>query len=180
MKVKNNLIFDANKMKTRFKLRPWCIDDLENLFMHANNAKIAEMMMDRFPHPYTLEAGKAFIEFATKDNPIHIFAIEIDGVAVGGIGIHPQEDVHKKNAELGYWLSEKYWGLGIMSSAILQMIPFAFETFPINRLFAKTFGNNTASQHILEKCGFKKEAHFHEVIYKNGLLQDELIYAVRR
>ncbi len=166
-------------MAIPFKLRPWDISDLDSLYNHANNSKIAQMMTDKFPHPYTLEAGRNFIAFATKDQPIHIFAIEIEGEAVGGIGIHPLDDIAQKNAEIGYWISEKYWNKGVMSAAILQMIPFAFETFPITRLFAKTFGNNAASQHILEKCGFKKEAHFHNTIYKNGLFLDEIIYSVR-
>ena len=33
--------------------------------------------------------------------PNHIFAIEIDGEAAGGIGIHPQSDIFLKNTELG-------------------------------------------------------------------------------
>ena len=61
-------------------------------------------MTDGFPYPYTQEKGISFIEMATKDNPIHVFAIDVDGKSLGGIGIHLQQDIMKKNAELGYWL----------------------------------------------------------------------------
>jgi len=132
----------------RFTLRPWKISDLESLVHHANNAKIARFMTDGFPNPYTPEKGKAFIEFATKDNPVHIFAIDVDGKAVGGIGIHPQSDIMKKNAELGYWLGEDYWGHGIITKAIKEMIEFAFNTYDITRLYARPFGTNTASQKV--------------------------------
>jgi len=127
-----------------FTLRPWNINDLDSLVTNANNPNIAKFMTDGFPHPYTKEKGIAFIEMATKDNPIHIFAIDVDGKAVGGIGIHPQQDIMKKNAELGYWLGEKYWGNGIISNAVKQMIDFAFATYDINRVFARPFGTNIA------------------------------------
>ncbi len=161
------------------KLRPWNIEDAESLVENANNFEIARFMSDAFPYPYTIEDAKDFIAFATKDEPIHIFAIEIDGKAVGGIGIHPQADIMKKNAELGYWLGEKYWGKGIISRAIQEIIPFAFKTYDITRIYARPFGNNLASQKVLEKAGFKLEARIKENIFKNGEYLDELVYAIR-
>lgn len=162
------------------KLRPWNIEDAESLVENANNFDIARFMSDAFHNPYTLEDAKNFIAFATKDEPIHIFAIEIDGKAVGGIGIHPQVDIMKKNAELGYWLGEKYWGNGIISRAIREIIPWAFNTYDITRIYARPFGTNIASQKVLEKAGFVLEARIKENIFKNGAYLDELIYAIRR
>jgi len=163
-----------------FNLRPWTIKDLDSLVHYANNKNIARYMTDGFHHPYTVETGKAFIEFATKDNPIHIFAIEINGKASGGIGIHPQHDIQQKNAELGYWLAEPFWGHGIMTKAVKQMIDFAFKTFDIDRLFARPFGSNIASQKVLEKAGFEFETRFEKTFFKNGEFEDELFYSVRR
>jgi hypothetical protein len=45
-------------------------------------------MSDQFRHPYTQVHGNAFIDFAKRDKPIGIFAIEVEGEAAGGIGIH--------------------------------------------------------------------------------------------
>ena len=163
-----------------FKLRPWHLSDLDSLVHHANNINIAKFMTDQFPHPYSEENGRNFITFATKDDPIHIFAIEVEGKAVGGIGIHPQSDIMKRNAELGYWLSEEYWGRGIISAAIPQMIEFAFKTYPIDRVYARPFHTNAGSQRVLEKNGFVLEARIIGVIEKFGERLDELIYAVRR
>ena len=163
-----------------FTLRPFNFNDLDNLVRNANNPKIAQFMTDGFPSPYTADNGKAFIEFANRDNPIHIFAIDVNGEASGGIGIHPQQDIMRKNAELGYWLAEKYWGNGIISKAILQVVDFGFKTYDINRIFARPFGNNMASQHVLHKSGFTLEARLEKTIIKNGEMLDELIYAIRR
>jgi ribosomal-protein-alanine N-acetyltransferase len=83
-----------------FILRPWKASDINSLIKYANNWNIAKNLTNQFPHPYTIQDGKAFIEYATKDEPIHIFAIEVNQEAVGGIGIHPQSDIFIKNAEL--------------------------------------------------------------------------------
>ena len=163
-----------------FQLRPWSINDLDSLVKNANNFNIAKFLTDAFPHPYTHENGKAFIEFATKDDPIHIFAIDIDKEASGGIGIHPQTDIHRKNAELGYWLAEKYWGNGIITNAIMEIVKFAFDSYDIERIFARPFGTNIPSQKVLEKSGFKLEGRFEKTYFKNGEFLDELIYAIRR
>jgi ribosomal-protein-alanine N-acetyltransferase len=163
-----------------FKLRPWNMDDVDSLVQHANNWNVARFMTDNFPYPYTPEHGRNFIEFACKDNPIHIFAIDIEGVACGGIGKHPQNDIHRKNAELGYWLAEPFWGQGIISRAIAQMVQFAFKTYDVERVFARPFGTNTASQRVLEKNQFILEARLEKVLIKDGKMLDELIYAVRR
>lgn len=163
-----------------FKLRPWTLSDLPDLVKYANNPRIAGNMTDGFPHPYNEDNGRNFIAFATKDDPIHLFAIEINHQAVGGIGIHPQSDIHRKNAELGYWLAEPFWGKGIISRAIPQMVEFAFKTYDITRIYARPFGSNKASQRVLEKTGFKLEARLEKTIFKNGEFQDELIYAIRK
>jgi ribosomal-protein-alanine N-acetyltransferase len=164
----------------QFTLRPWHENDLDSLVENANNFDIARFMTDGFPHPYTADKGKAFIAFATQDNPVHIFAIDVDGKAVGGIGIHPQTDIMRKNAELGYWLGQKYWGKGIISAAIPQIVDFAFQTYDLTRIYARPFGTNIASQKVLEKAGFVLEARIEQNIFKNNEFLDELIYAYRK
>jgi len=163
-----------------FLLRPWNINDLQSVVKYANNANIAKNMTDMFAHPYTEENGKLFIAFATKNSPINVFAIEVGGEAVGGIGIHQQQDIMRKNAELGYWLAEPFWGKGIITKAIPQMLDFAFKTYDITRVYARPFGTNLASQRVLEKTGFKLEARFEKTIFKNGEFLDELVYAIGR
>lgn len=167
-------------VKVDFKLRPWSIDDLDSLVKYANNINISKNLTNKFPHPYTTENGKWFIDFATKDTPVHIFAIDVNGEAVGGIGIHPQDDIQCKNAELGYWLAEPFWNKGIITKAIPQIVAFGFKTYSIDRIFARPFGSNLASQKVLEKTGFMFEARLSKTLFKNGEYEDELIYGIRR
>ena len=151
-----------------FTLRPWTSADLESLVTFANNYEIAKYMTDKFPHPYTADAGAAFILFASQGNPANIFAIDIDGQASGGIGLHPQTDLSCKNAELGYWLAQPFWGKGVITKAIGQMVDYGFATFDINRIFARPFGTNMGSQKALEKAGFILEARFTKTYVGGG------------
>lgn len=163
-----------------FTIRTWNTADLDSLVKYANNWNIAKNMMDKFAFPYTENDARNFIEFANKDTPVHIFAIDISGEAVGGIGIHPKEDIHRKNAELGYWLGEPFWGKGIMSKAVKAIVNFGFNTYSIERIYATAFSSNIASQKVLEKNNFLLEAILKQTIIKNGEFLDEWIYGIRR
>ena len=163
-----------------FKLRPWDLNDVESLVKYAGNYNIAKYMTNRFAHPYSREDGENFIKMAMEQNPTQIFAIEINGEACGGIGLHLQDDIYLKNAELGYWLGEPHWGKGVITKAINQMVEYGFDTFDINRIFARPFGSNIGSQRVLEKVGFILEASLEKTLFKNGKYLDELVYAIRK
>lgn len=137
-------------------------------------------MTDSFPFPYTKEHAQRFINFAMQTKDSKLFAIEINGKAAGGIGLHAQTDIFRYNMELGYWLAEPFWGNGIITEAIQQTVEFGFQNYPIHRIFARPFGSNAASQRVLEKAGFKLEARLKNTILKNGRPEDELIYGIRR
>lgn len=164
-----------------FTLRPWRHSDIDSLVFHANNPHIADYLTNLFPYPYTYESGEKFINMAmSAGEPQRIFAIALNDEVIGSIGIHPQSDIMIRNAELGYWLAEPFWGRGIATAAIRQMVEYGFRSFEINRIFARPFGSNMGSQRALEKAGFTLEARLQGTIFKNGRVEDELIYAVRR
>jgi len=163
-----------------FHLRSWQTDDIDALVSFANNPRIASRLTDQFPHPYRREDGIQFLNICHQHDPMQILAIDIGGMASGAIGIHPQSDIHRLNAELGYWLAEPFWGKGIMTVAIQQMVRYAFSHFPVERIFARPFGSNIASQRVLQKAGFVLEARFQNTLIKNGVYEDELVYGIRK
>ncbi len=162
-----------------FKLRKWRVSDLDSLVKYANNPKIAKFLTNQFPFPYTRKDGKRFLKSVVKEDPPKILAIEVDHEAVGAIGVFPQSDIYAKNAEMGYWLAEPYWGRGIMARAIKEMVSYGFQTFDVTRIFARPFSTNSASQRVLEKAGFVLEAKLEKSIFKQGEYLDELIYSIR-
>lgn len=158
------------------QLRPWQNGDEASLVENANNYKIWINLKDVFPHPYTLMNAYEWINFAKSQALIK--AIVIDGKAVGGIGLYPQNDIYSKNAELGYWLGEAYWGKGIVSAAIKEMLEIGFQNPNLHRIFASVMAYNQASMRVLEKAGFCHEATLKQSIFKDGKLVDETIWAI--
>ena len=162
-----------------FELRPFTPEDLPALVEQASHPSVAANLTDSFPNPFTEEAGRLFIERAMT-GPALRRCIALEGICIGAIGLHPKEDLWRNNLELGYWLAYPHRGKGIMTEAIKQMVILGFEHFPqVNRIYATPFGTNTASQRALEKAGFMLEATLIGTLVKNGVVQDELIYAVR-
>eukprot|EP01133_Synstelium_polycarpum_P011755 gene11755-13715_t len=150
------------------KLRKWDMKDLDLLVRYANNWNIAKNLNDMFPFPYGVEQGRTFIELTSKNMHTAVFAIDLDGAAIGGISMDVLPDVHHKNAEIGYWLAEPFWGKGMMCQAIEKMLDYIFFNYQVERVVARPFGSNTASHRVLEKAGFQLEGRFEKTLYKNG------------
>jgi len=167
-------------MNLDIQLTEWSETLLDKLVEYANNPHIAANMRDSFPHPFTEERGKAFIQYARTSETSKIKAVLYKGALAGSIGLHLQNDISRKNAELGYWLAEPFWGKGIMTEAVKSMTDWGFKHLDINRIFARPFGHNIASQKVLEKAGYQLEAQIKEGFFKNGRFVDELIYARRK
>jgi [ribosomal protein S5]-alanine N-acetyltransferase len=157
-------------------LRPWKPEDAPSLARHADNPRISACMRDLFPSPYTLDDARSFIAMATGRSPGLLLAIEVQGEAAGGIGIHPLEDVYRGTGEIGYWLAEPFWGKGIVTDAVRALIPVAFAQSGIIRIQAGIFSHNPASMRVLEKCGFVREAVHRDAITKHGVVMDEVLF----
>lgn len=161
----------------RCTVRPWRLDDAESLAWHANNRKIWLGIRDAFPHPYTLQDAHEFLQRAAGEQTDIKSCIEINGAAVGGIGVHPSQDVHRHSATMGYWLGEEFWGRGIMTEVVTAMTDFCFHNFPLRRISAEVFSNNLASARVLEKAGFNLEGRLKKHVVKDGKILDSLLYA---
>lgn len=162
---------------TRCAIRSWETGDLRSLVHHANNRRIWENLRDRFPYPYTSKDGSGFIRRARSVRPETLFALAVDGVAVGGIGFMLHEDIERVSAELGYWLGEEFWGRGIVSEAVPAMTRYAIEQHGLTRVYALPFAHNLASCRVLEKAGFALEGRLRRSAIKDGQIVDQCQYA---
>ncbi|OFX85682.1 MAG: hypothetical protein A2W99_06125 [Bacteroidetes bacterium GWF2_33_16] len=159
-------------------LRNWQKQDIKSLVKNANNKNVWNNLRDDFPNPYTELAAQQWIEIANQNNPLTNFAIIYKEHAIGGIGVNLQTDVYRNNAEMGYWLGEKYWHKGFATKALKAMIEYTFTNFEVDRIFAQVFESNDSSKRVLEKVGFSFEARLRQAIIKNNKIQDCLIYSV--
>jgi RimJ/RimL family protein N-acetyltransferase len=159
------------------KVRSWRKDDLKALVLHANNAKIAANLRDQFPHPYTRLDAIDFLDYAHTQEPECSFAIELGGEAVGGVGFLLGRDIARISAEMGYWLSEEFWGRGIATRVVTAMSDWAFDNYALTRVFAMAFAHNAASIRVLEKAGFEREGLMRRSAVKNGDILDQILFA---
>lgn len=158
-------------------VRDWRPSDRESLLRFANNRNIWRNLTHRFPYPYTgTDADSWFFLLAQVPEPTH-WAIDVDGSAVGGIGVVLGEGVHEKSGHFGYWLGEPYWGRGIMTAAVRATSEYVISRFGLVRLEAAVFEWNPASMRVLEKCGFVREGALRRSVFKDGQVIDSVLYA---
>lgn len=162
---------------TKCTIRPWRAGDEASLVRQANNRKIWRNLRDLFPHPYTHTDAEGWIRTAGSADPLTNFAIEVEGSAVGGIGLILRDDINRKAAEIGYWLGEEYWGRGITTEAVRALTDYAFATWDLCRIYAGVFEWNVGSMRVLEKAGYEFEARLRRAVFKDGQIIDEMIYA---
>jgi [ribosomal protein S5]-alanine N-acetyltransferase len=165
---------------TRSLLRPWSHSDEPDLVTYANNLNVAKNLRDGFPYPYTEDHAHDWIAMVLSNKSDIQMAIEVEGKAVGGIGLLHKEDVYRINMEIGYWLGEDYWNRGIMTEAVMAMTETGFDRPLVSRIYGAVFGHNKASMRILEKCGYVPEAVNRLSVIKNGIIEDEYIYAIHK
>jgi len=165
---------------SRCRLRPFRDGDQGSIARYANNRRVWLNLRDGFPHPYTRADADAWVRRVAGQDPPTQCGIEVEGDVVGGIGLTPQEDVHRRSAEIGYWLGEPFWGRGIMSEAVPAFTEYAFATFDVCRLYATVFEWNPASARILEKAGYVLEARMRKSVIKDGQTIDQLLFAYVR
>lgn len=165
-----------------FRLRAWKTEDAESLAQAANNPGIARNLRNVFPNPYTLDNAIWYINdsIANEGKKQISYAIEIEGRAVGSVGIFVKDDVYEKSAELGYWLAEDFWRKGVMTKAVQMICKEAFASFDIVRIFAEPFADNAGSRGVLEKAGFTYEGTMRNGIYKNGEIHSYCMYSILR
>jgi RimJ/RimL family protein N-acetyltransferase len=158
-------------------VRPWRDGDQPSLVRHANNRNVWLNLRDLFPHPYTPADADAWIARNLAADPITNWAIVVGEEACGGIGITLGQDVHRRTAEIGYWLGEAHWGKGVVTEALVAVTDHCFATFDIDRLHADVYDHNAASARVLEKAGYTFEGRFRRSIVKDGRVHDQLVYA---
>ena len=159
-------------------LRPWQHGDAESIVRHANDPDVAANLRDRFPHPYTAADAEEWLQFATTESPVTDFAVEVDGEAVGGIGLTLETDIERCSAEIGYWLGKAVWGRGLATAAVKTLVGYGLREFGLTRIFARVFAEHGASIRVLEKAGFSREGLMRRAAIKAKIVRDQVLYAI--
>jgi len=134
--------------KLDIKLRPTKIKDLDTLFDFQLD-KEGGYMAAFMPKDHTEKA--AYINKYTKllaDPTVNNQTILLDNIVVGSIA----KFVMQGDTEITYWIDRKFWGQGIATKALKELLTIE----PIRPIFGRVAFDNFGSQRVLEKCGFIK------------------------
>jgi RimJ/RimL family protein N-acetyltransferase len=166
---------------SRALLRPWRTSDRASLLRNANDRDVWRNLRDRFPHPYTeRDADEWLAHSAVEPAPPCLYAIDVDGDAVGTIALEAGPDIERWCWEIGYWLGQPYWGRGIVTEAVKAVSDAVFRETDVIRLYAPVFSWNRRSMRVLEKTGYQRGAVLERGGVKDGTVIDRVMYARTR
>ncbi|MFC2090977.1 GNAT family N-acetyltransferase [Bacteroidota bacterium] len=153
--------------------------DEEQLIRIANNKAVADGMTT-LPIPFTTIDAQELIQRAASCDEVVRGIIDERSKKVCGVIIMRDFEKHHEQAELSIWIGEAYWGRGLGTAAIQEMVKTGFTELGLNRIYAYCMVRNVGSQRILEKSGFIREGLLRERVIKNGIYEDVYIYGILR
>jgi len=86
--------------------------------------------------------------------------------------------IDQQQVEIGFILSPKFQQRKLATEAVLCLLSYLFAELKILRVIVTTDTRNTAAKRLLEKTGFRQEAHFVKNIFFKGVWSDEYQYAL--
>jgi ribosomal-protein-alanine N-acetyltransferase len=106
--------------------------------------------------------------------------LQADQRVIGLVSLHGLDRYHQRGS-VGYDLAREFWGQGIASEAVREVVRFAFEHLALNRLEAVTIADNFRSVDLLERLNFKLEGTRREhSLEDDGLFHSSAIYGLLR
>lgn len=163
----------------RLVLRPWTEEDLADLYEYARVDGVGQMA-GWAPHK-SIEESRVILDSFIRHKKT--FAIELDGKAIGSVGVeeYNEDDFPElaslQGREIGYVLSQGYWGRGIMPEAVKAVIGYLFAEEKLDFVTVGHFVWNTQSARVIEKCGF---AYVKDTLFRTRLGTQEISRAYVR
>jgi [ribosomal protein S5]-alanine N-acetyltransferase len=156
-------------------LRPWRLDDLGALVVAIDDPEIGRWM-PKIPHPYTAEAGAAYLARSTGREGRFAIVTAGTGELVGGISLVPK---HWGRAEIGYWIRADARGRGLATRALVLVSRWGFER-GFRRLQLHADVGNPASHRVAEKAGFVREGVLRSWIEHEDSERDHIVFSLLR
>lgn len=163
----------------RLTLRRVLPSDVKEMFELRSNPET----MKYIPRPLLTNHEEALAHIQMMEDKIETneginWAITIKGddKMLGVIGHYRIKPEHYR-AEVGYMILPEYHGKGITTEAVQCVVDYGFNTMQLHSIEGVIDPENEASQRVLQKCGFVKEAHFKENEFYDGKFIDAVVYS---
>lgn len=164
----------------RLHLRQITEDDKHEIFALRSDKQI----MHYVPRPLmtSMDEAVAHIKMITENIEKNEFinwgiALKSDNKIAGVIGFHRMQKANYR-AEVGYMLHTRFHKQGIMQEALRAVIAYGFKQMKLHSIEAVIDPRNIASENVLIRSGFVKEAHFKENFFYGGEFLDSVHYSL--
>jgi RimJ/RimL family protein N-acetyltransferase len=135
-------------MTNQLLLRDFVNDDLPIFFENQLDPEANRMAAFTSKDPTDHEAFLAHWHRILTNETVILKTILFNGQVAGSVSSFEEQG----RPEVTYWLGKEYWGKGIATWALAELLKKHNQARPIYSRVAK---DNLASRRVLEKCGFK-------------------------
>lgn len=135
-------------MKDELLLRDVLSDDLPIFFEQQLDQDAIFMAAFTAKDPTDREAFMAHWRKILGIDTCIIKTILVNGQVSGSVSSYEEEG----KPEVTYWLGREYWGKGIATAALIELLASHSQKRP---MYARVAKDNLGSRRVLEKCGFK-------------------------
>lgn len=148
-------------------LRPVHDSDLPVFFRQTNDPESLHMAAFTHEDPADRDAFDAHWKRIRARDDVLNRTILVDGDVVGSVAVYGEPD----KREVTYWIDRAYWGKGIATAALRDLLAEA----PERPVHARVAADNAGSRRVLEKCGFRVSGHDRGFANARGEEIDELV-----
>lgn len=152
------------------------------ILLYDNRAHLEPYEPLRAPNYYTEAYQRAVLREAVDScasGAGYMFAVVTDfHKIIGRVALSGVFRGAFRSCFIGYFIDSRFTGRGYATWAAEQVVRFAFEKAGLHRVEASVMPCNTASQRVLEKCGFRREGLARRYLKIQGKWEDHFIYAV--
>lgn len=176
--VTNN--FNLQLVSNRLVLRRITLDDAKDIFEYAADGEVSRFVT--WEQHRSIEDTLAFLNIVIQKynnkQPSEWAIVEKQSNKLIGMCGWVYVNENHRRAEIGYVLSRKYWNQGYMSEVVSQILEFGFNTLNLNRIEARCYAENTASERVMQKAGLRYEGLLREQMIIKGSNVDIKMYAL--
>jgi RimJ/RimL family protein N-acetyltransferase len=165
----------------RLCIRRFQDSDFDPFWKYRNDPEVARYQ--GWELPYSREKAQEFIvEMKVKRLSMQgewfQAAVEdkISGEMLGDVAFYLKKG--EPQAYIGYTIARPHWRKGYGLEATHCLLVYLFGELDLHRVIAVTDVENIASSRMLERMGFRREAHFIENLIFKGAWASEYYYAM--
>mgnify|MGYP003366592341 CR=1 FL=1 len=148
-------MFPDQFVTTRLALRPVRASDAQAIFDRYGQDQDVTRYLTWRPHQ-SIADTQSFVQVCLRAETSRTYMIVLE-VTGSVIGVFDLRKTGHGRLEFGYALARGYWGQGLMTEALVEVVKWALLQPDIWRIGAAVYVDNVGSIRVMEKAGLQRE-----------------------